>query len=150
MSSLRTSMAQRADAIKKCVPMISVPDVAATLAWYASIGFQELNRFEEDGVVNFGMVSFGKAELMLRLGEKPSTLIVSLWLYTDRVDDLYKLQKEGEGIDFVEEIYDPFWGGRDFGIGDLNVSLLFFPHPAAAKPRRNRRYTAGAMESPAL
>ncbi len=84
MSSFQASMAQRADAIKKCVPMISVPDVAATLAWYTSIGFRELNRFEKDGVVNFGMVSFGKAELMLRQGEKPGTLIMSLWLYTDQ------------------------------------------------------------------
>jgi len=111
--------------------MISVPDVAATLAWYASIGFQELNRFEEDGVVNFGMLSFGKAELMLRQGEKPGTLIMSLWLYNDRVDDLYRLLKEGEGIEFVEEIYDPFYGGRQFGIRDLNGYHLYFLQPAA-------------------
>ena len=43
--------------------MIHVPDVARTLEWYASIGFKEIARYEDDGLVNFGMVSFGKAEL---------------------------------------------------------------------------------------
>src|SRR4051794_19243697 len=117
MSSLRTSMAQRTDAIKKCVPMISVPDVAATLAWYTSIGFQELNRFEDDGVVNFGMLSFGKAELMLRLGEKPSTLIASLWLYTDRVDDLYRLLKKGKESSSSRKSTIPSTVGASSGFG---------------------------------
>ena len=33
--------------------MIYVPDVAQALDWYVSIGFKELNRFDDDGVVNF-------------------------------------------------------------------------------------------------
>ena len=44
-----------ADSINKCVPMIYVPDVAAALDWYASIGFREINRYAEDNLVNFGM-----------------------------------------------------------------------------------------------
>ena len=51
--------------------MIGVPDVAATLDWYASIGFTEIERHEDDGLVDFGMVSFGKAESMLRPGGRP-------------------------------------------------------------------------------
>ena len=132
MPSLRESLAELAGSIKKGVPMLSVPDIAATLGWYASIGFTELGRFADDGLVNWGMLSFGKVELMLRLGPAPSPNDVSLWLYTDRVDDLYKTFKSAPpgAIDFVEELYDPFYGGRQFGIRDLNGYALYFLQPA--------------------
>lgn len=141
-SSFRARMARMADSINKGVPMISVPDIAATLDWYASIGFKEVGRYEEDGLVNFGMVSLGNAELMLRLGGKPGPHDVSLWFYTDKVDDLYQVLKsrqmeaaqatlagqpgDQEGIDFVEDIYDAFYGAREFGIRDLNGYTLYF------------------------
>jgi ankyrin repeat protein len=78
-SSFRAGMAKMAGFIKKGVPMISVPDIAATLDWYASIGFKEIGRYTDDGLVNFGMLSFGNAELMLRIGGKPGPYEVSLW-----------------------------------------------------------------------
>src|SRR5262245_44501185 len=53
-------MAALARSVAKGVPMIYVPDVARALDWYASIGFREINRFEDNGVVNFGMVAFGQ------------------------------------------------------------------------------------------
>ncbi len=139
---LRTGMATLADSVKKGVPMIAVPDIAATLDWYTSIGFTELGRYADDGVVNFGMLSFGKAELMLRPGPKSEHHDVSLWFYTDKIDALYQLLKarqltaaqaalggdaqEHEGITFEEDLYAPFYGGRQFSIRDLNgYSLLF-------------------------
>ena len=44
--------------------MIRVADIAASLAWYASIGFKEIGRFPEEGIANWGMASFGNAEVM--------------------------------------------------------------------------------------
>ena len=44
---------------------------------YASIGFEEIARYEDDGLVNFGMVSFGRAELMLNMHGKPGPHDVS-------------------------------------------------------------------------
>ena len=73
--------------------MIYVPDVAKALDWYVSIGFRELNRFDDDGLVNFGMVAFGNAELMINMHGKPAPHDVSLWFYTDQVDDLYDVLK---------------------------------------------------------
>jgi uncharacterized glyoxalase superfamily protein PhnB len=128
--SLRASMAAMAGSIKKGVPMITVPDIARTLDWYISIGFKELGRYEEDGRVNFGMLSFGKAELMLRPGGKAGPHDVDLWFYTDKVDDLYQVLKSAEGIEFVEEIYDAFYGAREFGIRDLNGYTLYFIQPS--------------------
>ena len=141
-SSLKEGMAKLADSVKKGVPMIYVPDVGRALDWYASIGFTETARFEDDGFVNFGMVSFGKAEVMLNMHGKPAPHDASLWFYTDQVDHLYQLLKsrqlEGakaaladaaadhEPIEFEQDIEDMFYGARQFCIRDLNGYQLYF------------------------
>jgi hypothetical protein len=118
-----------------------------TLLWYTSIGFKEIARYEDDGQVNFGLLSFGKAELMLNMHGKPGPHGVSLWFYTNQVDSLYQLLKSrqiaaaqatlsGEPDDRaaieIEDINDPFYGGRQFGIRDLNGYDLYFLQPAEA------------------
>ncbi|HMF75146.1 MAG TPA: ankyrin repeat domain-containing protein [Bryobacteraceae bacterium] len=119
-SSFGASMVSIAGSIKKGVPMINVPDIARTLDWYASIGFKEIARYEDGGLANFGMLSFGKAELMLNRQGNPGPHDVSLWFYTDQVDSLYHLLKSRqleaaqaalagepgahEGIEFEQDI----------------------------------------------
>jgi ankyrin repeat protein len=141
-SSCRASMAILADSIKKGVPMIHVPDVARALEWYASIGFKEITRYEDDGVVNFSMVSFGKAELMLNMHGTAGAHDVSVWFYTDQIDKLYQILKsrqldaaqaalagkpgDHEGIEFEQDIEDMFYGARQFCIRDLNGYELYF------------------------
>jgi hypothetical protein len=49
-SRFRPTMAKLADSITKGIPMIYVPDVARALDWYASIGFDEIARYEDDGL----------------------------------------------------------------------------------------------------
>jgi ankyrin repeat protein len=104
------NIAELAGSVAKGVPMISVPDIAATLEWYASIGFKEIGRYEEAGVVNFGMLAFGKAELMLRPVGHQGPRDVTLWFYTDQVDALYQFFRswrtpgDHKGIEFVEDI----------------------------------------------
>jgi ankyrin repeat protein/catechol 2,3-dioxygenase-like lactoylglutathione lyase family enzyme len=136
------AMATFGASVAKGVPMIYVSDVAKALAWYVSIGFTEVARFADDGVVNFGMVSFGKAELMLNMHGKPGAHDASLWFYTDRVDDLYQAFKarqiaaaraelEGapdsaEGIQFEQDIEDMFYGARQFSIRDPDGYELYF------------------------
>jgi len=126
--------------------MISVADVAETLAWYASIGFKEIARYEDDSVVNFGMVSYGKAELMLNMNGKTDPHAVKLWFYTDQVDHLYRLLKsrqlgaaqatfagqpgDHDGLELEEDINDTFYGARQFGIRDPNGYSLYFLQPA--------------------
>ena len=145
VSAFTTKMNQMADSIKHSIAMINVRDVAQTLAWYTWLGFKEIGRNEDDGLVNWGMVSFGKAELMLNMHGKPGAHDVSLWFYTNQVDSLYELLKsrqfeaaqaalagqpgEHQGIEFVQHIYNPFYGGREFGVRDLNGYNLFFRQP---------------------
>src|SRR5262245_5285014 len=146
VANFAATMGGMAGAIKKAVPMLRVADVGRTLAWYTSIGFKELNRYEDKGVVNWAMVSFGKAELMLTLGGKEGPHDVSFWLYTNEIEKLYQLLKsrqlevaeaaiagergEHEGIPFVQDLHSPPYGGREFGIRDLNGFLLYFLQPA--------------------
>jgi ankyrin repeat protein/uncharacterized glyoxalase superfamily protein PhnB len=140
-SSFAQNMARLASSVKKGVPMISVPNVANALEWYVSIGFKELARFDDDGEVNFGMVSFGGAELMFN-SYGTHGRDVSLWFYTDKIDELYQLLKSRQleaanatlagkggnhqGIVFEQDIENMFYGARQFAIKDLNgFSLLF-------------------------
>jgi hypothetical protein len=139
------SMAEMSGTIKKAAPMLRVPDLRRTLAWYTSIGFKELMRYEHEGVMNFAMVSFGRAELMLTLGGKEGSPDVSFWFYTDDIERLYQLLKsrqleaaeaaiagrpsEHGGVPFVNDIYNPPYGGREFSIRDLNGYVLNFLQP---------------------
>jgi uncharacterized glyoxalase superfamily protein PhnB len=142
-STFTASMAGLAGSVAKLVPMIHAPDMVRTIEWYASIGFRELTRYaDEDGDVNFGMVAFGTAEIMLNKYGDEHHGDVSLWFYTDRVDDLYQLLKskqleaaravlaggtEGsKGIEFDSDIEDMFYGARQFTIRDPNGYELVF------------------------
>jgi ankyrin repeat protein/uncharacterized glyoxalase superfamily protein PhnB len=129
---LKPNMAKLAPSVHKGIVMIQVPDVAKTLDWYASIGFTELERFGDDGIVNFGSVSFGKVEIMFNIGRprQDRNHDTSLWFYTDKIDELYKVLRSRAGeIEFEEDIYEPFYGGRQFGIRDLNGYILYFMQP---------------------
>jgi uncharacterized glyoxalase superfamily protein PhnB len=140
-TDLKAGMAGLARSVSKGVPMIFVPDVARALDWYTSIGFTEVARYADDGLVNFGMVSFGGAEIMLNMHGKAGRHDVTLWFYTDRVDDLYQLlkarqldaaraalagQPSDRGIEFEQDIEDMFYGARQFGIRDPDGYVLYF------------------------
>lgn len=130
-ADIQVEMGKLAASVGKVVPMIYVPDVAAALAWYGSIGFKEIARFADDGIVNFGMVSFGKAEIMINGNGKRGEHDVSLWLYTSRIDDLYGLLKARQiagdgGIYIVEHLNDTFYGARQCAIRDPDGYTLYF------------------------
>ena len=136
------TMGRLAASVKKAVAMILVPDVARALDWYVSIGFKEIARYADDGLVNFGMVSFGDAELMLNMHGKPAPHDASLWFYTDRVDEIFRVLKarqldaakaalEGRAeadnrIEFRQDLEDMFYGARQFCILDPNGYELYF------------------------
>jgi ankyrin repeat protein len=122
------------ETVAKSVTMVSAPDIERTLDWYRSIGFREVDRFADDGVVNWGMASYGAAQIMFSLGEAPKAGMVSLWFYTSQVDALYdlirvrqaSLQGDEMAVEFLEELYEPFYGGRQFSIRDPNGYALCF------------------------
>jgi hypothetical protein len=67
---------------------------------------------------------------------------VALWFYTRRSDDLYDMFKtrqldasrsaiaggvaDRHAVDFLEDLYEPFYGGRQFSIRDPNGFEMVF------------------------
>src|SRR5690349_14001675 len=112
------------------VPMIHVQDVSATVDWNTSIGFKLIRRNGDAGELNWAKLSFGNSELMLHAGGKPSTdhrREVDLYITTDNVDDLYRRFKDR--VQIVEDLYDAFYGMREFVIRDINGFWVTFGQP---------------------
>ena len=121
--------------VRKSAPMFRVPDMRATVRWYESIGFTVDERYEDAGELMFARLSFGNGELALSPGGTAGPRDVSLWFFTDRVQQLYELLKERQlraaqtalaggfgnepDVRFQEDLYEPFYGGRQFSILDL-------------------------------
>ena len=134
-------------------PMLSVPDMRATVRWYQSIGFTVADEYEDSGQLVFARLVFGKAEFTLGPGGSRVSRDVSLWFFTDRIEALYDALKQrqfravGDAPDraagefevrFDEDLYTPFYGGRQFGIRDINgLSLIFWQPEWLAPPGKD-------------
>jgi ankyrin repeat protein len=132
--------------IRGLTPMLGAADMEATVAWYRRIGFELADSHGHEGRMDWASVRFGEAEIMLVPASEPwrgSTSGLSLWIRTDRLDDLYSLLKRrqlewaraalaGEAAEvpevrFTLDLYTAFYGQREFGIRDPNgVELCFY------------------------
>jgi catechol 2,3-dioxygenase-like lactoylglutathione lyase family enzyme len=115
--------------MKKVVPMIHVPDVRATVAWYESIGFKVVVTYGDETGDNFSfaIVSFGETEVMFNTDGEPSDKRrreVDLYVYTDNVDELYESLKAR--VEVIEGPHDTFYGMRELIIRDLNRFWITF------------------------
>jgi uncharacterized glyoxalase superfamily protein PhnB len=112
------------------VPMIHVPDVRATADWYVSIGFKVLRTNEEDGEMNWALLSLVDSEIMLNIGGKPSAANrreFDLYVQSENIDPLFQSLRERAEI--VEEPHDTFYGMREFIIRDINRFWITFGQP---------------------
>jgi ankyrin repeat protein len=115
------------------------PDMQRTLDWYTAVGFELVSRHDVDGVLDHLILVYGAAGVHFsRYGTRLQG--ASLWLYTDAVESLYRrfraMQLQamqapaGSGameVPFTEDMYTPFYGGRQFSIEDPNgVTLVFY------------------------
>ena len=114
----------------KVTPMIHVPDVRATAAWYETIGFAVAGTNEDDGEMNWARLSFGTTDIMLNAGGRPSDAFrreVDLYVHTDDVDGLRA--RLGDRVEIVEDLHDTFYGMREFIIRDVNRFWITFGQP---------------------
>jgi ankyrin repeat protein/uncharacterized glyoxalase superfamily protein PhnB len=137
-----------AGSIGKLTPMLGVPDMEATVAWYQSIGFQLAGSHGEEGKMDWASVKFGEAEIMFAPSSDPwreRTSALSLWIHTDQLDELYSVLKRlqldraratlaGEATDasevrFTVDLHTAFYGQREFGVRDPNGLELMFYQP---------------------
>jgi ankyrin repeat protein/catechol 2,3-dioxygenase-like lactoylglutathione lyase family enzyme len=120
-------LARLADSVRKCLPMFRVPNMSAAVDWYRSIGFVLRDKYEDSGELVFARLSFGHAELALSPGATSGPRDSSLWLHTNEVEQLYQRLKNHHP--FEEDLYSPFYGGRQFSIRDINGLILVFWQP---------------------
>jgi hypothetical protein len=112
----------------KVVPMVHVPDVKATVAWYVSIGFAVRATHEQPGCpMDWASLLFGTSEVMLSAGGKPATSPrrdVDLYVHVDDLDQHYlTIAKQAE---VLEAPHPTDYGMREFIIRDLNGFWLTF------------------------
>jgi uncharacterized glyoxalase superfamily protein PhnB len=97
----------------------------------SSIGFKLVCQNEEDGEINWALLTLGNSELMLSAaGGKPSAAHrreFDLYIHIDQVDHLYSGLKDR--VQLVEEPHDTFYGMREFIIRDLNGFWIAFGRP---------------------
>jgi len=114
--------------VEKVVPMIHVPDVRETVDWYESIGFTVTDTYDDGGEgLSFAILTFGSSEVMFSSGGQPSNQRrreVDLYVYVDKVDDLYRSLKNR--VEIVEGLHGTFYGMRKFIIRDVNRFWLTF------------------------
>lgn len=146
----RDGVQETAQSVRQFAPMLRVNDVRATAGWYESVGFTISDEYEDGGEITFASVSFGSARFTLSGGASTGPADVSLWFFSDAVRDLYDLFKSRQlaiaaapeasvpSVPFDEDLYEPFYGGRQFSIRDPNgVSLVFWQPPWLA-PRTKK------------
>jgi ankyrin repeat protein/catechol 2,3-dioxygenase-like lactoylglutathione lyase family enzyme len=140
-------------AMGKITPMLGVPDMEATVAWYRSIGFELTGSNGADGKLDWAAVRFGDAEIMfVPSGDawRAASSGVSLWIRTSRIDELYALLRRRQldrarallgaqhaaepEVRFDGDLYTAFYGQREFSILDPNDVVLYFYQPLPSEP----------------
>ena len=131
--------------MKKLTPMLSVQDMQATIEWYQSIGFELAGSYGENGSLNWASMHFGDVEIMFVPSSeawRQHTSGVSVWIRTDRIDDIYAHLKArqlerarallaGDAVSaldvrFTLDLHTAFYGQREFGVVDPNgVHVMF-------------------------
>lgn len=119
---------ENAAALRAATPMIHVPDVRATAAWYETIGFTILETYGDGGEgLSFAILSAGNTRLMLNQGGRPSTAErreVDLYVDAEHVDHLFASLRDR--VPVVAELDDTDYGMREFIIRDPNGFWITF------------------------
>jgi hypothetical protein len=128
---VRAAIAGLASSIRSTTLVVGSRDVAASLAWYTSIGFTEMARYPTAGsAVFWGMVSLGTVELTFDVRQGADARGAALLLATDRIQPFYDLlskrQLGAADVEFVRTLHEPEHGGLEFSIRDPNGFTLRF------------------------
>lgn len=134
-------------AVLGLTPMLAVPDMEAAIAWYRAVGFTLVGHHCEEGALDWAALRLGAADVMLvpSSDTRREATGLSLWLRTDRIDDLYAhlrhrqvehsratLQGNPAGepeMPFVSDLHTAFYGQREFSIRDPSGVELVFHQP---------------------
>ena len=108
-------------------PMIHVPDVAATAAWYARLGFTVESTASDGAETVWAKLTLGDSAVMLNCGGRPAEhdrRDVDLYVGVDDVADWRA--RLPEGIEIIQDLYDAYHGMREFIVRDMNGFWITF------------------------
>jgi uncharacterized glyoxalase superfamily protein PhnB len=92
-----------------------------------SIGFELVNTHEDDGQVDWALMSFGDGQVMFNAGGTTSSAErreVDLYVNTLDVRTLY--DKVKDRVDVRKPVHDTFYGTREFIVRDLDGFWVTF------------------------
>jgi len=131
-------------AASELTPMLAVADMDASFAWYSAVGFTLAASHGQGGRLDWAALRFGNVELMLVPAPSGVTIGpgVSLWIRTDRLDEIYAGLKArqmaharavlagepdpGPAIPFTCDLYTAFYGQREFCLRDPDGMEVYF------------------------
>lgn len=112
------------------VPMIHVPDIDATAAWYERLGFTIDATASDGSETVWARLTLGEHAVMLNGGGRPAEhdrrdvdLYVTVDDLADRRADLPK------HVEVIQDLYDAYHGMREFIVRDPNGFWITFAQP---------------------
>lgn len=146
-ATMTPSSTRLRDAVGPLRPMIAVADMRESIRWYEAVGFRLTASHGESHDLGWASLTFGPAELMLVPRDPTAAPYegLSLWIETDRLDDLYAVLRsrqmahaaavllgtvpEDPELPFTQDLHTAFYGQREFGLRDPNGVELMFAQP---------------------
>ena len=111
-------------------PMLQVPDIRATIAWYVSVGFSLIETAEEEGELTWALLGYGEGRVMFNCGghaeRRPAPRRRPVPAGRRR---RCALRGAARGVIVFESPHDTFYGMREFILRDNNGFWLTFGEP---------------------
>src|SRR5262249_35999151 len=111
-------------------PMIHVPDIAATVAFYTSIGFDLVSQNEDNGCLDWAMVRLGQSAVMFSapgVASAAERREVDLYIHVEGLEPWFA--GAAPLAEVVEGLHTTFYGAREFIVRDVNRFWIPFGEP---------------------
>ncbi|HEY0599027.1 VOC family protein [Brevundimonas sp.] len=108
-------------------PMIHVPDIDATAAWYARLGFKVEETASDGCETVWARLTLGENAVMLNCGGRPAEhdrRDVDLYVVVDALED-WRARMPAD-IEIIQDLHLAYHGMREFIVRDLNGFWITF------------------------
>jgi len=120
------------------MPSLTVNDLQRSLDFFAALGFEVEDRWEDNGVMLGAMLKAGNARLGLSQddGKKGRDRVkgVGMRIYIEAADNIDEVaaRAKAAGVTLQREPHDTDWGSRAFEVTEPSGFVLTIGSPAAS------------------
>ena len=120
------------------MPSLTVNDLQQSLDFFAALGFEVEDRWEDNGVMLGAMLKAGNARLGLSQddGKKGRDRVkgVGMRIYIEAADNIDEVaaRAKAAGVTLQREPHDTDWGSRAFEVTEPSGFVLTIGSPAAS------------------